>query len=62
MKLMVNNFHFRKFWYCEINIDIVLSYIVDARGFVYYSIVPEVLSEILDVMLVDHVVGFSYIP
>ena len=62
MKLMVKNFRFIKFWWCEINIDIVLSYIVDARGFVYYSIVPEVLSEILDTMLADHTVICSCIP
>ena len=62
MKSMVNNFRFRKLWKFKINLDIVLSFIVAAGGFVYYFIVSEVLSGILGVMLADHAVGFSCTP
>ena len=38
---MVNNLFFRKIWYCEINLDIVISFIVADGGFVYDFIVSE---------------------
>ena len=62
MKSMVNNFCFGKFWWCKINLDIVLSFIVAAGSFIYYFIVSEVLLELLDVILADHAVGCSCIP
>ena len=58
---MVNNFRFKTFWECEINLDIVLRFIVSTGGFVYYFIVSEVILELLDVMLADHILGFSCI-
>ena len=62
MKSMVNIFCFKKFWWCEINIYVVVSFIIDTGGFICYLIVYEVILELINTKFVNYAVGCSCIP